>query len=80
MVKLGQLQPGDIVMVNDDGVMREGMVVHTNGEEHMALIDNGIQEFWYAPEDIFPIALDESQLVKFGFEKEPAFSYPNCRS
>ena len=71
MVKLGQLQPGDIVTVNDDGVMREGMVVHTNAEEHMALIDNGVQEFWYVPDDIFPVALYEAQLIKFGFEKEP---------
>jgi hypothetical protein len=70
MVKLGQLQRGDIVMVNDEGLMREGTVVQTNGEEHMALIDNGIQEFWYAPQDMYPIALDEEQLKKFGFEKE----------
>ena len=31
MVKLGQLQRGDIVMVNDEGLMREGTVVQTNG-------------------------------------------------
>jgi len=71
MVKLGQLQSGDIVMVNNEGTMREGIVVQTNAEEHMALVDNGVQEFWYAQEDIFPIALDEAQLLKFGFEKEP---------
>jgi len=71
MIKLGQLQPGDIVMVNDEGLMREGTVVHTNAEEHMALVDNGIQEFWYAPQDIFPVALDEEQLLKLGFIKEP---------
>jgi hypothetical protein len=70
MVKLGHLQSGDIVMVNDEGLLREGMVVQTNREENMALVDNGIQEFWYSPQDIFPIALDEAQLMKFGFEKE----------
>ena len=70
MVKLGQLKPGDIVMVNDEGLMREGTVVHTNGEEQMALVDNGVQEFWYAPQDIYPIALDEEQLLKLGFQKE----------
>lgn len=70
MVKLGHLQTGDIVMVNDDGLLREGNVVQTNREENMALIDNGIQEFWYSPQDIFPIALDEPQLLKFGFERE----------
>ena len=71
MVKLGQLQSGDIVMVNDEGLMREGMVVRTNAEEQMALVDNGVQEFWYAPQDIYPVALDEAQLLRFGFEKEP---------
>lgn len=70
MVKLGHLQSGDIVMVSDDGLLREGTVVHTNREENMALIDNGIQEFWYSPQDIFPIALNDEQLMKFGFEKE----------
>ena len=71
MVKLGQLQSGDIVMVNDEGLMREGTVIRTNAEEQMALVDNGVQEFWYAPQDIYPVALDEDQLLKFGFEKEP---------
>lgn len=70
MVKLGQLQSGDIVMVNDEGLMREGTVVQTNAEEQMALVDNGIQEFWYASQDIYPVALDEAQLLRFGFEKE----------
>jgi hypothetical protein len=50
MVKLGQLQPGDIVMVNDEGLTREGTVVHTNGEEHMALIIMAYR-IWYSPED-----------------------------
>lgn len=71
MVKIGYLQSGDLVIVNDEGLMREGTVVQTNREEHMALVDNGIQEFWYAPEDIYPVALDEDHLIQFGFEKEP---------
>jgi hypothetical protein len=70
MIKLGHLQSGDIVMVSDEGLLREGVVVQTNREEHMALVDNGIQEFWYQPQDIYPVALDENQLMKFGFEKE----------
>ena len=70
MVKLGQLQSGDIVMVNDEGLMREGTVVRTNAEEQMALDDNGVQEFWYAPQDNYTVALDEDQILKYGFEKE----------
>ena len=71
MVKLGQLQSSDIVMVNDEGLLREGIVVNTNREENMILVDNGTQEFWYQPQDVYPVALDESQMIKFGFEKEP---------
>jgi hypothetical protein len=70
MIKLGQLQQGDIVMVNDEGLMREGVVVGKDIAEHLIHVDNGIQEFWYQPQDLFPIALDEDQLMKFGFEKE----------
>lgn len=70
MVKTGHLQSGDIVMVNEEGLLREGTVIETNREENMILVDNGTQEFWYPPQDVFPIALDEKQLLKFGFEKE----------
>jgi hypothetical protein len=70
MLKLGELKSGDIVRVNDDGVEREGTVVQISHEEHMALVDNGIQEFWYGPEEISPIMVDERQLLNLGFEKQ----------
>ena len=70
MVKLADLKPGDIIAVNDDGVEREGTVVKISHEEHQALVDNGIQEFWYSLDDMRPIPLDESQLIKLGFSKE----------
>lgn len=71
MVKLSQLQANDIVMVNEEGLLKEGTVIETNREENMILVDNGTQEFWYQPQDVFPVALDETQMIKFGFEKEP---------
>ena len=70
MVKPGHLQQGDILMVNDEGLMREGVVVGKDLAENLVQVDNGIQEFWYQPQDLYPIALDEAQLLKFGFEKE----------
>ncbi len=70
MLKASKLKQGDIVMVNDEGVMREGTVVKVNHEEGVALVDNGIQEFWYYPENMTSIPLDEAQLMKLGFEKE----------
>ena len=70
MIKVSSLKSGDLVMVNDEGVMREGRVVRINHEEGVALVDNGVQEFWYYPDDITAIPLDEAQLLKLGFERE----------
>jgi hypothetical protein len=70
MIKLSELKPGDIIAVQDEDVQREGTVVKVSMDQHQALVDNGIQEFWYSVEDMFPIPLDESQLMKLGFTKE----------
>lgn len=70
MIKIGQLQTGDIVTVNDEGQMREGVVVNKDMAENLIKVDNGVQEFWYQPEDLYPVALDDEQLLKLGFEKE----------
>ena len=70
MLKIGELKPGDIITVNDDGVEREGTVVRVSHEEHQALVDNGVQEFWYSQEDMRAIPLDENMLSKLGFSRE----------
>jgi len=70
MLKLGELKVGDIIKVSDDGMEREGVVMEISHEEHKALVDNGVQEFWYGSEEMYPIPVDESQLMKLGFEKQ----------
>ena len=70
MLKLGELKSGDIVLLNDEGIDREGTVVRISHENRQALVDNGVQEFWYDLADIRPIPLNEDQLIKLGFEKE----------
>ncbi len=70
MLKIGDLKQGDIISVDDEGVRREGTVVRVSHEEHQALVNNGVQEFWYSPEEMFPVLLNEEELVKLGFEKE----------
>lgn len=72
MLKIGNLKPGDIITVNDEGVTREGTVVSVSHEENQALVDNGVQEFWYSPEEMNPLPLDENQLLRLGFTKEEA--------
>jgi hypothetical protein len=70
MLKIGNLKAGDIVLLDDEGIVREGQVVQISHEENQALVDNGIQEFWYTPEEMTAIPLDEDQLMKLGFSKE----------
>jgi hypothetical protein len=69
-LKLGELKQGDIIAVNDDGVEREGTVVRTSPENHQALVNNGVQEFWYSVDEMHSIPLDEIQLMRLGFSKE----------
>ena len=70
MLKIAELKVGDIVKVKDDEIEREGVIVDISHEEHQALIDNGVQEFWYSEGEIFPILVDEQQLLNFGFESQ----------
>ena len=70
MLKIGNLRSGDIISINDEGIMREGTVVSVSHEENQARVNNGVQEFWYSPEDMYAVPLDESQLMKLGFTKE----------
>lgn len=70
MLKINELKSGDVVMVNDEGILREGKVVDISHEENQALVNNGVQEFWYTPEEMSPVPLSEDHLLRLGFTKE----------
>ena len=55
MIKIQELKQGDIVRVVQDTTEREGTVVSVSREENMVCVDNGVQEFWYTPEQIAAI-------------------------
>ncbi len=70
MIKIHELKVGDIVMADYEGQRSEGEVVGLDGEERKANIQTPVQEFWYDDKDLYPIPLDEDQLMKFHFVKE----------
>ena len=71
MVKISDLKEGDIVRVLEEGVERTGTVLEITREDNMANIDNGIQDFWYSPDQIIPVPLTEHHLIQtLGFTKE----------
>ena len=71
MIKISDLKEGDVVRVLFDGEERDGVVTEVDRQENQANIDNGIQEFWYAPDQIVPLPMTEDRLINIlGFEKE----------
>ena len=75
MLKIGELKQGDIINVTDEGVKRQGTVVAVSHEENQALVNNGVQEFWYSPEEMEAIPLTEETLMMLGFTREDADGY-----
>ncbi|PWT72060.1 MAG: hypothetical protein C5B59_16705 [Bacteroidetes bacterium] len=70
MLKFNEIKIGDILMAEYDGQMYEGEVVELNHEDHEVCLRTDVQEFWFTPDQLFPIALDDDQMKKFHFEKE----------
>lgn len=68
-MKLSDLKIGDWVVVNDNGVERDGTVISVSHEDHKVQVNNGVQDFWYNLNDVKPVALTEKQLLNLGFEK-----------
>jgi len=70
MIKFNETKTGDIVMAEYEGQRMEGEVVELNHEDKEVCIQTGVQEFWFTPDQLFPIPLDDDQLKKFRFEKQ----------
>lgn len=67
MIKFSELKFGDIVIAEYEGQQKEGMVKEINREDKEVCVDTGVQEFWYTPDQLHPIALNDEQMRKLGF-------------
>jgi len=70
MINFHELRSGDIVWAEFEGQRREGEVTELNGADRLVCVQTSVQSFWYEPAHLFPIPLDEGQLMKFHFEKQ----------
>lgn len=70
MIKMQELQPGDIVMAEYEGQQWEGVVKELNREDKEVCVETSVQEFWFKPENLYPIILDENQLLRLGFQRQ----------
>jgi hypothetical protein len=75
MIKMSELQQGDLVIAEYEGIKWEGIVAELNHEDKEVCVQTDVQSFWYTPEHLFPIPLDEDHLSKLGFTKEETDEY-----
>ncbi|MDP4283739.1 MAG: hypothetical protein Q8891_04910 [Bacteroidota bacterium] len=70
MIKFSDLKNGDYVLAETDGQAYQGEVTDFNHDEKEICVNNGIQDFWFKSEDLYPLPLDEEQLFKLKFAKQ----------
>ena len=70
MIKFHELKAGDYVLAEYDGKITQGEVTDLNRDEKEVCVDVGVQEFWFKPEQLKPLPLDDDQLRKLNFQRE----------
>ena len=69
MIKISDLKFGDVVLAEYEGQQREGMVKDIDRAEGKACVEDDVQEFWYTPDHLYPIVLNDEQMKMLGFTK-----------
>lgn len=70
MIPFNELKIGDFVMAEYDGKMWEGEVMDLNHDEKQVCVETEVQEFWFEAAELFPIPMNDEQLLKLSFTKE----------
>lgn len=70
MIKFQELKVGDIIIAEFDGKKSEGTVIDLDWEDKEVSVQTDVQDFWFTPEHLYAIPLDDEQLKKFNFEKQ----------
>lgn len=70
MIKFNDIKIGDYVMGEFEGKMWEGEVTRMNAEDKQVCVETDVQEFWFSPDHLHPIPLNDETLRKLSFEKE----------
>jgi hypothetical protein len=70
MIKISELKPGDIVLADYEDQQWEGIVKDLNREDREVCVETDVQQFWFTPEHLHPILLDDGQLQKLHFDRE----------
>jgi hypothetical protein len=70
MIKFSELKPGDIVLADYEDRQWEGIVKELNREDREVCVETDVQKFWFTPDHLHPIVVDDEQLKKLHFERQ----------
>jgi len=70
MIKMQELKIGDYVLADYEGENWEGLVKDFNFDEKEVCLKTDVQDFWFKPESLSPIPLNDNQLQKLNFVKQ----------
>ena len=70
MIKFSELKKGDYVLAESDGQAWRGEVVDFNHDEKEVCVNTGVQDLYFMPEDLYPLPVDEEQLLKLKFTRQ----------
>jgi hypothetical protein len=70
MINFHELKAGDMVLTEYEGLRTEGEVIELNRDDKEVCVRTSVQDFWFTTDELYPILLDEAQLMKFHFTKE----------
>lgn len=70
MIKFSDLKKGDYVLAESDGQSWRGEVTNFNHDEKEVCVNNGVQEMYFMSEDLYPLPVDEEQLLLLKFTKQ----------
>jgi hypothetical protein len=70
MIQLHEIKVGDFVRAEYDGQLWEGTVSIINNNDNLICVATSVKEFWFIPEQLYPIPLNEENLLKLHFDKE----------
>ena len=69
MIRIHDIKVGDVMLADFEGQRFEGDVTEVNHEDKQVCIHNGDQDAWFELASLYPIPVDDNQLLKLGFEK-----------
>lgn len=70
MIRFNDLKPGDLVLAEYEDKVWEGEITELNREDKEVCVRTDVQDFWFTPNHLQGIPLDDRQLSRLGFEKQ----------